>query len=175
MPQENGNEGGRIATVPRLPSLPFFKGHWVTPRLSQPEHFPASPWVTPPFELRRWRIQSQHSASSSFRMDCGCLCLTALERVWGSKPAGLTGWTMVRQMCSRFWFHDSPGICPACRGQLHSNGERNLAGLFLLGLTVYFYRNEQPRVCPPLCAVPQIHKKTPCPMVRKILWPGSPA
>jgi hypothetical protein len=31
----------------------IFKGLWVTPLLSQPEHFPASPWVTPTFELRR--------------------------------------------------------------------------------------------------------------------------
>jgi hypothetical protein len=41
-----------------------FKGLWVTPLLSQPEHFPVSPWVTPTFELRR-RFQ-KHFADFEF-------------------------------------------------------------------------------------------------------------
>jgi hypothetical protein len=41
----------------------IFKGLWVTPLLSQPEHFPASPWVTPTFELRR-RDGTPHSCGS---------------------------------------------------------------------------------------------------------------
>jgi len=55
-PPRNGNEGRRTATVPGF--LRFqFQGALGNTILSQPEHFPVSPWVTPTFELRRGGAQ----------------------------------------------------------------------------------------------------------------------